>query len=30
MDDINFEEFKLRMNQYKKDLEEDGKFSAIP
>lgn len=29
-DDITFEEFKSRMNQYKKDLDEDGKFSVIP
>lgn len=29
-DDITFEEFNSRMNQYKKDLEEDGKFSVIP
>jgi hypothetical protein len=29
-DDISFEEFKLRMEQYKKDFEEDGKFSCIP
>ena len=29
-DDITFEEFKLRMDQYKKDLDEDGRFWAIP
>ena len=29
-DDITFEEFKLRMNQYKIDIEEDNKFSVIP
>ena len=29
-DDITFEEFNYRMNQYKKDLEGDGKFSVIP
>ena len=29
-DDITFEEFNSRMNQYKKDLEENGKFSVIP
>lgn len=29
-DDITFKEFNSRMNQYKKDLEEDGKFSVIP
>lgn len=30
IDDITFEEFKSRMNQYKNDLDKDGKFSVIP
>lgn len=29
-DDISFEEFDLRMSQYKKDFEENGQFNAIP
>lgn len=30
IDDISFIEFKSRMNQYKIDLDKDGKFSVIP
>ncbi len=29
-DDITFEEFKSRMNQYKIYLDRDGRFIAIP
>jgi hypothetical protein len=29
-DDISFEEFDLRMSQYKKGFDKNGQFTAIP